>query len=110
MHLNHIGSMNNLDAVQRDPLFPGYLLQLLLVTGEKDLHTVGLYRHGAAFQHRQRSVIPAKSIHYNLHLCHPAFRQFLLSLSAQSMSRVKVISPAACRPTDLSRQLPASRS
>ena len=58
-HLNGLGAVDQLDAVQRDIVLGSRLAHQLLAAHADDLHTVLFHSLRGAFQHSQRGVVAA---------------------------------------------------
>ena len=61
-HLNGLGAVDQLDAVQRDIVLSSRLAHQLLAAHADDLHTVLFHSLCGAFQHSQRGVVAAHHI------------------------------------------------
>ena len=72
-HLDGLGAVHQLDAVQRNVVLGGGLAHQRLVAHADQLHAVLLDGLCSAFQNSQRGVVAAHHVHNDLHTC------FLLS-------------------------------
>ena len=72
-HLNGLGAVHQLNAVQRNVVLGGGLAHQRLVAHTDQLHAVLLDGLCSAFQNSQRGVVAAHHVHNDLHTC------FLLS-------------------------------
>ena len=82
-HLNGLGAVDQLDAVQRDIVLGSRLAHQLLAAHADDLHTVLFHSLRGAFQHSQRGVVAAHHINDNFHKRRP-FLVSVLTLSGAS--------------------------
>ena len=70
-HLDGLGAVHQLDAVQRDVVLCGGLADQLLIAHADERDAILLDSCGCAFQHSQRGVVAAHHVHDDLHSSSP---------------------------------------
>ena len=66
-HVDGLGAVHQLDAVQRDVVLGGGLAHQLLIAHADERNAVLLHGCGCAFQHSQRGVVAAHHVNDDLH-------------------------------------------